>query len=178
MVDLRFIRENPDLIREGARKKRIEVDLDGLLALDARGREIRTELDTLRGERNRGSELVSKLQGEEKQKAIDRMKEVANEIKALEPEYRRLDDQVAEALLHVPNPPREDVPEGETESDNVELRRWGTPPEFDFDPKDHVELGESLDLIDVTRGSNSQEVAVIFSKMRGAFFTGRFCASP
>ena len=152
MVDLRFIRENPDLIREGARKKRIEVDLDGLLAMDARGREIRTELDTLRAERNRGSELVSKLQGDEKQKAIVRMKEVANEIKNLEPEYRRLDDQITEALFHVPNPPREDVPEGETELDNVELRRWGTPPQFDFVPKDHVELGESLDLIDVTRG--------------------------
>ena len=152
MVDLKFIRENPDLIREGARKKRIEVDLDGLLALDARGREIRTELDTLRAERNRGSERVSKLQGDEKQKAIVRMKEVANEIKALEPECRRLDDQITEALLQVPNPPREDVPVGETESDNVELRRWGTPPQFDFTPKDHVELGESLDLIDVTRG--------------------------
>ncbi|MBI2951139.1 serine--tRNA ligase, partial [bacterium] len=152
MLDLRFIRENPDLVKEGARKKRIDADIDGLLALDARAREIRTRLDNLRAERNRGSEQVPRLQGEEKQKAIDRMKEVSNEVKALEPEHKALEEQISALLLTVPNPPGGDVPLGETEADNVEVRRWGTPPAFDFTPKDHVELGEALDLIDIPRG--------------------------
>jgi len=152
MLDLRFIRENPDLVKEGARKKRIDADIDGLLALDARAREIRTRLDNLRAERNRGSEQVPRLQGEEKLKAIARMKEVSNEVKALEPEHKALEGQISALLLTVPNPPGGDVPPGETEADNVEVRRWGTPPAFDFTPKDHVELGEALDLIDIPRG--------------------------
>ncbi|OGG52235.1 MAG: serine--tRNA ligase [Candidatus Handelsmanbacteria bacterium RIFCSPLOWO2_12_FULL_64_10] len=152
MLDLRFIRENPDLVKEGARKKRIDADIDGLLALDARAREMRTRLDNLRAERNRGSEQVPRLQGEEKQKAIARMKEVSNEVKALEPEHKALEEQISALLLTVPNPPGGDVPLGETEADNAEVRRWGTPPAFDFTPKDHVELGEALDLIDIPRG--------------------------
>lgn len=152
MLDMKFVRENAALVKEGARKKRIDVDIDGLLALDAQVREIRVRLDNLRAERNRGSEQVPKLQGEEKQKAIARMKEVSNEIKALEPEHKALEGQIAALLLTVPNPPGEEVPPGETEADNAEVRRWGTPPKFDFTPKDHVELGEALDLIDIPRG--------------------------
>ncbi|MSS72890.1 MAG: serine--tRNA ligase [Candidatus Latescibacteria bacterium] len=152
MVDLKFIRENAALVKEGARKKRIGVDIDGLLALDARAREIRVRLDHLRAERNRGSEQVPKLQGEEKQKAIAQMKEVSNEIKALEPEHKDLEDQISALLLTVPAPPGDDVPMGATDADNVEVRRWGRPPKFDFTPKDHIELGEALDLIDIPRG--------------------------
>jgi seryl-tRNA synthetase len=152
MLDLKFIRDNAELVKEGARRKRIDADVDGLLALDARVREIRTRLDGLRAERNRGSEQVPKLQGEEKGKAIARMKEVSAEIKALEPEHKSLEERIGELLLTVPSPPGEDVPLGETEADNVEVRRWGTPPRFPFPPKDHVELGETLDLIDIPRG--------------------------
>lgn len=152
MVDLKFIRENPDLVKAGARKKRVEADIEGLLGLDARVREVRARLDQLRAERNRGSEQVPKLQGEEKQKTIARMKEVSNEIKALEPEHSELESRIAELLLTVPNPPGEDAPLGQTEADNVEVRRWGRPPSFGFAPKDHVELGETLDLIDIPRG--------------------------
>ena len=152
MVDLKFIRENSDLVKVGAQRKRIEADVDGLLALDARVREVRTRLDSLRAERNRGSEQVPKLQGEEKQKVIAQMKAVSGEIKALEPEHSDLESRIAELLLTIPNPPGEDVPLGQTDADNVEIRRWGTPPTFEFTPKDHVELGESLDLIDIPRG--------------------------
>lgn len=152
MVDLKFIRENPDLVKDGARKKRIEADVDGLLSLDARVREIRRRLDSLRAERNRGSEQVPKLQGDEKQTVIARMKQVSGEIKALEPEHGELEGRIGQVLLTIPNPPGEDVPIGETEADNVEVRKWGTPPAFGFEPKDHVELGEALDLIDIPRG--------------------------
>ena len=152
MVDLRLIRENPDLIRDGARKKRIGADIDGLLGLDATAREIRARLDGLRAERNRGSEEVPRLKGEEKEKVIARMREVSSEIKRLEPEHKALDERIAELLLSVPNPPGEDVPVGETEEDNVEVRRCGEPPHFDFPPVDHVDLGVALDLIDIPRG--------------------------
>lgn len=152
MVDLKFIRENPDLVKAGAQKKRIEADVDDLLALDVRVREVRVRLDSLRAERNRGSEQVPKLQGGEKQQVIARMKEVSGEIKALEPEYSDLEAQIADLMLAIPNPPGDDVPLGQTDADNVEVRRWGTPPTFGFTPKDHVALGEALDLIDIPRG--------------------------
>jgi seryl-tRNA synthetase len=152
MLDLRFIRENPDIVREAIRKKHISFDLDALLEKDKRLRTLRVEIDDLRAKRNNGSKEIAKLQGEEKQTAIRDMQAVVTDLKELEPEYDDLERDIGKDLLQIPLPPGEDVPEGETDNDNVEVSRWGDPPKFDFEPRDHVELCEMHDLLDVERG--------------------------
>ena len=152
MVDMRFIRENPDTVREAIRKKHVEFDLDDLLQKDCQLRELRVQIDELRATRNDRSREIAKLAGDEKKSAISEMQQVVSRLKELEPTYDGLEKGIAEQLLYVPLPPADGVPEGESELDNVELRKWGDPPTFDFEPKDHVELGEGLGLIDIERG--------------------------
>ena len=152
MLDIRFIREHPDLVRAGAQKKKMEFDLDELLRLDEQRRTLTQKGDALRAQSNRTSKQIAQLKGEERQRAIAEMREVAAAIKALEGEQREVEERYNDLMLWVPNPPAEDVPDGETDADNVEIRRWGEIPRFDFEPKDHVQLGEELDLIDIPRG--------------------------
>ncbi|MCK5525906.1 MAG: serine--tRNA ligase [Candidatus Latescibacteria bacterium] len=152
MLDIRFIREHPDLVRAGAQKKKMEFDLDALLRLDEQRRTLTQKGDALRAQSNRASKQIAQLKGEEKQQAIKEMREVSSAIKALEGEQREVEERYDDLMLLVPNPPASDVPDGETDEENVEIRNWGELPCFDFEPKDHVQLGEELDLIDIPRG--------------------------
>ena len=152
MVDMRMIREDPEKIREAARKKRLEFDLDGLLEKDARLRRLRMKIDDLRARRNQGSRAIATLEGDERKRAIANMQTVVQDLKALEPEHGQLESEIGDLLLYCPLPPAEDVPEGDSDEDNVEIRRWGNPPDFDFTPRDHIELGENLGILDIERG--------------------------
>ena len=152
MLDIKFIRDNPDLVREGARKKRIEVDIDRLLEIDEERRNLLKESDQLKAEKNTASQHIARLKGDEKTAAITRMKHISERIKYLESELNAILKEFNDLMLRVPNPPDEDVPEGKDEFDNVEIRRVGDLPEFNFQPLDHVALGELLDIIDIPRG--------------------------
>ncbi len=152
MLDIRFIRENPDLVKEGARKKRIEVDIDRLLAVDEERRNLLQNSEQLKAEKNKASQEISSLKGEEKSDAITRMRSVSEKVKALESKLESVQEEFDTLMLKVPNPPDDDVPEGLDDRDNVEIRRIGDLPEFDFEPLDHVALGELLDIIDIPRG--------------------------
>ncbi len=152
MLDIRFIRENPELVKEGARKKRIPVDIDRLLEVDEKRRKLLQESENLKAEKNTASQEIARLRGEEKTAAIAEMKSVAERIKSIDSELESILIEYNALMLQVPNPPDEDVPEGEDDQDNVELRRVGELPKFDFEPRDHVELGELLDIIDIPRG--------------------------
>ena len=152
MLDIKFIRDNPDLVREGAKKKRIEVDIDRLLEIDEERRNLLKESDQLKAEKNTASQHIARLKGDEKTAAITRMKHISERIKYLESELNAILKEFNDLMLRVPNPPDEDVPEGKDEFDNVEIRRVGDLPEFNFQPLDHVALGELLDIIDIPRG--------------------------
>ncbi len=152
MIDIRFIRENPDLVKEGARKKRIPVDIDRLLELDEERRSLLHESDSLKAEKNAASQKIAGLKGDEKAAAITDMKTISERIKTLDAQLERVLVEYDSLMLRVPNPPDDDVPEGENDSGNVEIRRSGGIPAFDFKPRDHVELGELLDIIDIPRG--------------------------
>ena len=152
MLDIRFIRENPDLIKEGARKKRINVDIDRLIEVDEERRRLLQESENLKAEKNTASQEIAKLQGEEKAAAIVKMKSVAELIKSIDSKLESIINEFNMLMLQVPNPPDDDVPDGEDENDNVEIRRVGELPKFNFEPRDHVELGELLDIIDIPRG--------------------------
>lgn len=152
MLDIRYIRENPDVVREGARKKHINIDIDRLLEVDEERRGLLQESESLKAEKNAVSKDIATLKGDEKADAIQRMKGVSERIKELDTRLSEVVDEFNDLMLRVPNPPDDEVPEGETDADNVEIRRGGTVPEFDFEPRDHVELGELLDIIDIPRG--------------------------
>ena len=153
MLDIRFIRDNPELIRQAAKAKRIEVDIDALLAVDKLWRESTTEVETLKAEQNAASKSIAKLAGDEKKAAIARLGDSKNRIKELGEKLAELEKQRDALLLLVPQPADPDVPEGPDDTGNVEDHRWGEPRTFDFKPLDHVELGESLGIIDLERGA-------------------------
>lgn len=152
MLDIRYIRENPDTIKEGARKKHINIDIDRLLEVDEERRGLLQESESLKADKNAVSKDIATLKGDEKAGAIERMKGVSARIKELDARLAEVIEEFNDLMLRVPNPPDEEVPEGETDEDNAEIRRSGALPEFDFEPRDHVEIGEILDIIDIPRG--------------------------
>jgi seryl-tRNA synthetase len=155
MLDLAFVREHPDLIREVARKRHAEFDLDDLLATDANLRDVRRRAEDLRAEQNRLSKQMRDVGGDQaaRQQIIDAGRTIANSLKELEPRERELDTHLKTMLLLVPNIPDASVPEGAGEEDNVEIKRVGTPRQFDFVPLDHVALMNGLDMLDLERAA-------------------------
>jgi seryl-tRNA synthetase len=168
MIDLRLLREDPEPFRLAARNKHIPADIDAVVETDAQLRALRVEVENLRSERNRVSKSVGKVQGAERESALEEARVLRERLEASEPQLKELEDRLAYLLLTIPNLPSPDVPVGEGEEDNVELRRWGTPREFDFEPKDHVELVQLLDLADFARGSKVSGSRFYFLKNEGA----------
>jgi seryl-tRNA synthetase len=168
MIDLRLLRENPDLFREAAKNKRIPADIDAVVETDSRLRALRVDVENLRSERNRVSKSVGRLQGAEREAALDEAKNLREGLESKEPLLKELEEKLDQLILSVPNVPDPTTPLGATEDDNVEVRRWGTPREFDFQPKDHVDLAVSLDLVDFQRGSKVSGSRFFYLKNEGA----------
>ncbi len=166
MIDLKDLRDNPDKYRRGARLKRIAVDIDALLALDARRLDAQRAFDNLRADQNKASAQIAKLKDPaEKRAAIAQVGELKNAVKAAEEQVKSADAAILPLLLQVPQPPDDDVPVGSDAADNVVLYRWGEPRKFSFPPKSHAELGQSLGLFDFERG-------VKLAGSRSYFLTG------
>ncbi len=144
MLDIKFIRENPELVKKSVKDRHDSAPIDKILELDVQRRQKVGELDNLRQQRK----AVSK----EREKAQEMGRKLRADIQNLEEEVRQLDSQLEELLLNVPNPPQPDVPVGVGDDDNVERRTWGEPRTFDFEPAPHWQLGEDLDIIDFERG--------------------------
>ncbi len=167
MIDIRLFREQPDLFRAAAVNKRIPADIDAVIALDERLRSMRAEVEALRGERNRLSKGLGKLSPEERPAGLEEARKVRERLEQLEPELRETEAALDQALLTVPNLPDPSVPIGAGEDDNVEVRRWGTPRSFDFQPADHVEIAQRLDLADFQAGGKVSGSRFIFLKNDG-----------
>ena len=147
MLDLKFIRENADLVREAVEKRQDTAPLDEILELDSERRQKILELEGLRHERKEAAR-ARKMDKETAEEGRD----LRTMIKGLEEEVRNLDNQLEGLLLQVPNIPHPSVPIGEDENDNVVVSSWGEPKSFDFEPAPHWKLGESLGIIDFERG--------------------------
>ena len=147
MLDLRFIRENIDLVREAVANRHDTAPLDEILELDSKRRHKILELESLRHERKE----VAQARKTDKE-TIEEARDLRTMIKGLEEEVRSLDEQLMELLLQVPNVPHPSVPVGKDGSDNIVVRSWGEPEKFDFQPAPHWKLGESLGIIDFDRG--------------------------
>ena len=148
MLDIEFIRTHAAEVQAGARKKRFDVDIDQLLAVDAERRAAIAGLDSARQRRNELSAQIPKLPPPERAAAVAEAKALRDRITTLEEKQGALQIDFDRLMLLVPNVPLPEVPDGATDADNVEVRRWGQPRAFDFAPKDHVELALSLGLVD------------------------------
>ncbi|ADU50134.1 seryl-tRNA synthetase [Thermaerobacter marianensis DSM 12885] len=171
MLDLRFVRQNPEVVREALRRRRLDpAELDALLDADARWRQDLQQLEELRARRNQTSEAIGRLrrEGADASELIAAMRQVGDSIKELEERVRGLEQEIQDRLLRIPMIPDPDVPEGDDADDNVEVRRWGTPPSFDFTPKAHWELGPALGLLDFERAAKITGARFTVFRGRGA----------
>ena len=140
MLDIKFIRENADLIKDGARKKHIEFNVERLVEVDVLRREIITSVETKKAEQNRVSDLITKTtDATERGQFIEAMKVLKDEIKAEEEKLAEVMREWQTLMVAVPNVPDISVPEGATDEENVEIRTWGEIPKFDFEPKSHID---------------------------------------
>lgn len=147
MLDIKFIRQNPEIVRKAIQNKNIDLDLDKLLAADERKRHVMTELEQLRAEQNKRS------RGPQSSESIEELRGMKEKIKLLEKELELVESEFNELMLQTPNIPSEDTPIGKDETENKVLRQWGKIPHFDFKPKEHWELGQELDVIDMERAA-------------------------
>jgi seryl-tRNA synthetase len=156
MLDLRFIRENPDLVREAMRKRGEDASaIDELIRLDEERRNLLREVEPLRSQRTSISQKIGRLKdkkGAEAERLKAEAREVSRRITELDSKLRVCEESLNDKLLNIPNIPHPSVPVGESDEDNVEIRRWGERPEFDFDPLPHWEIGERLGIVDFERG--------------------------
>jgi seryl-tRNA synthetase len=154
MIDIALFRERPELVKTGLINLGDDpTKVDGVVALDARRRELLTEVEALRAERNRVSKEIGKLKDKaERDSRIAEMRQVGDRIAQLEEELRQVDADLTSALLAVPNLPHASVPVGPDDGHNIVVRGWGKIPEFDFEPVPHWDLGPELDIIDFERG--------------------------
>jgi len=163
MLDLKYVRDHIDEVRERIAPRGIEVDWERFLELDASRRDILKEVENLRYQRNTVSEMIAQLKREKKDtsKEIEDMRTVSQRIKELDNQLQDKESALKELLLVIPNIPHSSVVVGKSSEDNPEIRRWGEVPQFSFQPKHHWEIGEELGILDFDRAA----------KMTGARFT-------
>lgn len=154
MLDIKFIRENLDLVKEGAHKKQSKVDFDALIKLDDSRKEILASVEKKKAEQNRVSDEVVKTgDGGEKERLIGEMKKLKEELQREEEELKGVMEKWQALMLQVPNIPDMSVPEGKDDEDNQEMKIWGEKPNFSFEPKDHVEIMTKLGMANFERGT-------------------------
>jgi seryl-tRNA synthetase len=155
MLDLKFIRENPEVVKNAIRLKGEKDTVDEILKLDERRRELIKKGDALKARRNDVTEEIANLKKQSKDATdlIEEMRKVSDEIKSIDAELKKVETELENLLLWLPNIPHSSVPIGKDASDNVVVRVWGEIPEFDFEIKDHLTLGKKLGIIDFERGA-------------------------
>lgn len=168
MLDARFVRENVEQVKQALNKRGYEFPLAAFLAIDEKRMALLRETEELRNRRNVVSEEIGKLKRQKEDAAaqLDEMKGVSDRLKDLDERLKDLEAETRALLLTIPNIPDESVPLGKDENDNVEIRKWGTIRQFDFEPLNHWDIAEPLDIIDFERGAKISGAR--FSVMKGA----------
>jgi seryl-tRNA synthetase len=155
MLDIKFVRENADAVKAAMRNRNAEVDVDALLELDSRRRSLVSEVEDLKAERNRISKSIGQMikEGGNPETIKGQVREMGDQIAALDATLREVDEAMRERLLFIPNMPSDSTPVGRDETDNPVIRSWGEMRSFDFEPKPHWDLGTALGLFDFERGT-------------------------
>ncbi|WP_338833675.1 Serine--tRNA ligase [Moorella humiferrea] len=170
MLDIKFIRQEPEKVARGLARRGLEAGLERFLQLDGRRRSILVEAEALKNKRNQVSAEIARLKkkGEDAEELIVAMREVSDRIKELDAELRAVEEELEQELLRIPNIPHDTVPDGQSDADNKTVRHWGDIPRFDFEPRPHWEIGERLGIIDFERGSKVAGARFVFYRGAGA----------
>lgn len=168
MLDINFIKENKEVIKAGAKKKRIDFDVEKLLSVDEDRRSVLQEVEKLREKQNKANENISKASGEAKESAIKEMRDLKEDLQEKEAKLQKIMEKWRALMVQVPNIPDVSVPEGKDDEDNREIKSWGEKPKFTFEAKSHVEMADILDLADFERGAK-------ISGFRGYFLKNDGC---
>jgi seryl-tRNA synthetase len=155
MLDIKAVRDDPERFRQALARRELAGAVDELLEADERRRALTVQVDELRAEQNKASKAIGRADGDEKQRLIDEVSRVSAELKSIEPQLADAEQALAAVLAATPNLPHESSPDGFTDDDAVEVRRHLEPTEFDFEPKDHAELGAALGVLDTERGART-----------------------
>ncbi len=170
MLDAKFVRTNPDVVREALRKRHVEANLDEFLQLDEKRRQLLAEVEQLKAMRNKESGEIARLKkaGQPADERIAAMRKVSEKIKGLDDEVRQVEEELNHMLMFIPNIPHDSVPEGTSDADNVVVSTWGEPRKFDFEPKAHWDIGTDLDILDFERAGKVTGARFTFYKGLGA----------
>jgi seryl-tRNA synthetase len=170
MLDARFVRENIDTVKKSLENRNYILPLDEFLTIEEERRSLLKESEELRNRRNVVSEEIARLKSrkEDTSKLIEEMKGVSQKIKELDERIKILEEKTNDFLLNVPNIPHESVPVGKDETENVEIKKWGEPKHFDFEPLNHWDIGEMLEIIDFERAAKIAGARFSLTKGLGA----------
>ena len=170
MLDIKFVRDNLETVKTMLKNRNNPLSLDGFIELEKKRRDILSETEQLKGKRNTVSKQIGAMKkaGEDTSAISAEMREVGNKISELDNNLRDIEAELRDILLHIPNIPKDDVPIGKDDSENPEVRRWGEPRKFDFEPKAHWDIGENLDILDAERAAKVTGARFTFYKGLGA----------
>ena len=170
MLDMKFVRENPELVMEAVKRRNGNLDLTEFLELDKKRREITVQVETLKSERNTASQEIGKLKkaGQDATEQMAAVRALGDKIAEDDKELKEIEARLKEILLTIPNIPADDVPVGADDSANPVVRTWGEPGKFEFEPKAHWDIGEGLNIIDFERGVKVSGARYIFYRGLGA----------
>ncbi len=172
MLDIKIIRENPDLVKVAMRNRNTNMDdkIDEILKIDTKRRELTGKVENMKAQQNAVSKQIPQMKknGEDISEIMKDMKTLSDEITNLNTELSKLENMQRNILLSIPNIPNKDVPIGKDDSENVEIRRWGNPTEFDFEPKAHWDLGKDLNILDPERAAKVTGARFHFYRGLGA----------
>ncbi len=170
MLDIKFIRENPELVKKGIKNKGADVDIGRFLEVDKKKREIISALEDMRAQKNKTTKEIPQMKGgQEREKTILKMRELDTNSDRLDEKLKILETEFNELLMKIPNIPLSDVPVGKNEEKNVEIKQVGKKTKFDFELKDYMTLGEQLDLIDIKRAAKVAGTRFGYIKREAAF---------
>ncbi len=155
MLDIKILRQNPEIIKDALKKRNNDLDIEPAIELDKKRRAILTEVEQKKAKQNEITKQIPQMKkaGENTDAIFAQMKELSNEIKADDEKVREIDEQLRDFMLRIPNIPNADIPVGADDSDNVEIRKYGEPRKFDFEPKAHWDIGTDLEILDFERGT-------------------------
>jgi seryl-tRNA synthetase len=169
VIDLRLLRDDPDAVRRAYDRRGGVEELDRVIELDRRHRELLGEVESLRAQHNKASKDIGRASPEDRPTAIAAAKQLADKVKSLEPALDEIETELNDVAAYLPNLPHDSVPDGLTEDDNVVEREVGDKPRFDFEPRDHVELGESLGIFDSERAVKTSGSRFVYLIGQGVF---------
>lgn len=170
MLDIKLLRSNPELLKKALLKSKGKFDIESFLSLDTKRRELIFKVEQMKGKQNADSKLIPQYrkEGKDTTAIMEEMKILSENIKELDQHVRETDEEIEKLLYTIPNIPNNSVPTGDSDSDNIEIRKWGVPRTFDFEPRAHWDTGEALNILDFAAAAKVTGARFTFYKGMGA----------